>query len=422
MRARHLVPLALALATLGAIAADVNLEQPPPKVPPQTPVPLDGFKPELRLRFTNWTTTIGNNDIVGQVRRGVFCSDPRPLRYSKKLDDWFSHQLAKLFNERTMALNYSAPEPTKSVFDTQTPGSSADLRAGATLLAWDYRTCGREEAKGDAYAKVRWEIFSARQQRVVFSATVESSHNSSDFVKSTEFDQAFLRAAVDGLLADKRVAELVRTGAGAVEPAAALAPLALGTGQAVEGGVAKAGPGLLDAVVTVESGTVSGSAFYISQDGYLLTNQHVVGDARFVRVKLADGRSLVGEVMRTDRQRDVALLRTDPVTRPVLALRSEAPRVGEDVYALGSPFGERLSGTLTRGVLSSRRVFEGVAYLQSDAAVNPGNSGGPLIDADGRVLGITRIHTSAQGINLFIPIEDALEKLALVLRPGAPAK
>jgi S1-C subfamily serine protease len=422
MRSRHLLTLFLSLSALAATAADVNLDQPQPKAPPHTPVSLDGFKPELRLRFTNWTTSIPANDIVGQVRRGVFCSDPAPVRYTKKLDDWFSHALAKAFNERTLALHYSAPEPPKSVFETQTPGSGADLRAGATLLAWDWRTCGREEYKGESYAKVRWEIFSARQQRVVYTATVESSHSSGDYVKPAEFDQAFLRATVDGLLSDPRVAELVRTGATAAEPAPTLAPLALGTGQVVEGGVAKSGPGLLEAVVTVESGNVSGSAFYISQDGYLLANQHVVGEARFVRVKLAEGRSLVGEVVRIDRERDVALVRTDPVTRGVLALRAEAPRIGEDVYALGSPFGEVLSGTLTHGVLSSRRVLDGVAYLQSDVAVNPGNSGGPLIDSQGRVLGITRIHTNAQGINLFIPIEDAVEKLSLVLGPAAQKK
>ena len=98
-----------------------------------------------------------------------------------------------------------------------------------------------------------------------------------------------------------------------------------------------------------------------------------------------------------------------------LALRSDAGTVGEVVYAVGSPFGQSLSGTITRGVLSARRVFEGVPFLQSDVAVNPGNSGGPLIDANGRVIGITVIGTGAQGINMFIPIDDVLDKLSLTL-------
>ncbi|HEY9027140.1 MAG TPA: trypsin-like peptidase domain-containing protein, partial [Burkholderiaceae bacterium] len=167
-----------------------------------------------------------------------------------------------------------------------------------------------------------------------------------------------------------------------------------------------------------------GSAFYISQDGYLLTNKHVVGDDKFVRVKLSTGRSIVGEVVRVDKSRDVALLHTDPVATEALALRADSGSVGEAVYAVGSPFGQSLSGTITRGVLSARRVFEGVPWLQSDVAVNPGNSGGPLIDGNGRVIGISAIGTPAQGINIFIPIDDALDKLSLTLRAAvatAPA-
>jgi serine protease Do len=80
-----------------------------------------------------------------------------------------------------------------------------------------------------------------------------------------------------------------------------------------------------------------------------------------------------------------------------------------------------LSGTVTRGILSARRVIEGVPYLQSDVAVNPGNSGGPLIDGDGRVLGIAKFFLSADGgsngLSFFIPIDEAIQNLALVLGP-----
>jgi S1-C subfamily serine protease len=192
-----------------------------------------------------------------------------------------------------------------------------------------------------------------------------------------------------------------------------LPPLQLNFGAVVTGGVGRAAQAWREAVVTVESGVGSGSAFFVSQEGYLLTNAHVVGDAKFVRIKLAGGRSTVGEVLRLDKPRDVALLRTDPLSASVLAVRAQGASVGEEVYAIGSPFGEELSGTVTRGVLSARRIIEGVAYLQSDVAVNPGSSGGPLVDANGQVIGITQISTKAQGLNLFIPIDDVLEKLAL---------
>ena len=411
----------IAACASAAHATDIDLDKPPPQVAAHQPASLGGTKSELVVQFTNWSSALAVTDLVGELRKGLFCSDPSKLHYTKKLDEWFYGNLGRNLKDRTVKLGFSAPEHTKSVFDDKPgAGNNADLRLGATLLAFDYRTCGDATVKGSAYAKIKWEVFSVRQQRVVYSATSESSLSREDRVPGADFTRAFMESVIDGLLSDAKFAELVRTGNTGALPEVALAPLKMDIGQVVEGGVAKSAPGLLEAVVTVETGVGSGSAFYISQEGYLLTNQHVVADARFVRVKLPDGHSLVGEVLRVDRPRDVALLRTDPVTRGVLALRSGAARVGEEVYAVGSPFGEVLSGTLTRGVLSQRRVVEGVAYLQSDVAINPGSSGGPLIDAEGHVLGITQLAgTKAQGINLFIPIEDALDKLGLVLTAGA---
>jgi S1-C subfamily serine protease len=310
------------------------------------------------------------------------------------------------------------PEAAKSVFDDK-GSKGADFRIGATLLQFDYRICGRGDVKGNAYAKIKWEVFSTRRQKVVYTAPIEASYASARDMPGKDFDKALMQSIVANLLGDPKLIEVIRSGgASEDEPTKAFSPLKIAPGPAVVGGVATAASKLLEAVVTVESGVGTGTAFYVSREGYLLTNQHVVADAKFVRVKLAGGRSLVGEVLRVDKQRDVALLRTDPVSMDVLAIRRREARVGEDAYALGSPFGEVLSGTLTRGVLSSRRVFEGVAYLQSDVSINPGNSGGPLIDADGQVLGIARLGTNAQGINIFIPIDDALDKLGLTVQPN----
>jgi len=292
-------------------------------------------------------------------------------------------------------------------------------------MGFDYRSCGDKEQSGSAWSKVKWEVFSVRRQQVVYSAVIESSFASSKDVPEKEFDAAMMAGLVDNLLADPAFVAVIKSGGMAeAAPAQAQPALHLDPGQTVTGGVDKATPKILAAVATVESGIGSGSAFYISQEGYLLTNKHVVGDDKFVRVKLSNGRSLVGEVIRVDKVRDVALLHTDPVGGEALALRSDAGTIGEVVYAVGSPFGQSLSGTITRGVLSARRVFEGVPFLQSDVAVNPGNSGGPLLDGNGRVIGMSAIKTEAQGINIFIPIDDVLDKLSLTLGPSiatAPA-
>jgi len=158
-----------------------------------------------------------------------------------------------------------------------------------------------------------------------------------------------------------------------------------------------------------------GSGFIISRDGYILTNNHVVGDADKVTVKLLDGREFTAKTIGVDPHSDVAVIKIDAVDLPVLELGdSDAIEVGEWVVAIGNPFG--LSHTLTVGVVSAKgRSSIGIAdyenFIQTDAAINPGNSGGPLVDLDGKVVGMnTAIFSQSggyMGIGFAIPINMA---------------
>lgn len=418
------IALGLALAAQGAHGADVDLKSPQPTGLSRTPTKI-ALPPGQVMQFARWKNALQPNDVIGEVRPAVFCSGPRQVFYTKSLDDWLHASLAKTFHNEAVAYGFSASEDAVSLFDDKGSGG-ADYRVGATLMAFDYRTCGNPDKTGSVYAKVKWEIFSVRRQQVVYSATIDNLYTAKNELPTKDFDAAMMRVIVDNLLADPGFVAVIQSGGVAAQaPVQAMAPLQINAGQVIANGVDKGSAKILTAVVTVESGMGSGTAFYVSQDGYLLTNKHVVGDDKFVRVKLSTGRSLVGEVVRVDKERDVALLRTDPFPGEVLALRPDGGTPGEAVFVVGSPFGQTLSGTITRGVLSAHRLFEGVPYLQSDVAVNPGNSGGPMLDANGRVIGITVISFRAtQGINLFVPIDDALEKLSLTLNasPVAAAK
>jgi S1-C subfamily serine protease len=407
--------LLLAGALAAAHAADIDLKKPEPQGLARTPVRIELPPGGRVVEFAKWKSVIPPNDVVGVVKPGVFCSEDRELQYTKKIDEWLQFSVGKAFKAEVVRYGFSTPDDAISVFDDKGNGGT-DYRVGATLMAFDYRSCGDKEQTGSAYSKVKWEVFSVRRQQVVYSAVIESSFASSKDLPEKEFDADVMIGIVDNLLADPAFVAVIKSGGMAeVAPTQSQPTLRLDPGQVIAGGVDHSTPKILAAVATVESGIGSGSAFYISQQGYLLTNKHVVGDDKFVRVKLSNGRSLVGEVIRTDKVRDVALLHTDPVAAEALALRPDAGTVGEVVYAVGSPFGQSLSGTITRGVLSAHRVFEGVPYLQSDVAVNPGNSGGPLIDGNGRVIGMSAIKSDAQGINIFIPIDDVLDKLSLTL-------
>jgi serine protease Do len=147
-----------------------------------------------------------------------------------------------------------------------------------------------------------------------------------------------------------------------------------------------------------------GSGFVFDAEGYIITNHHVVDGASEVKVRFADQVDHAAEVIGTDPQSDVALLKID-AEEPLPYLKlgdSDKVRVGEDVVAVGNPFG--LGGTVTRGIVSAvaRDINAGpyVDFIQTDAAINRGNSGGPLFDMDGNVIGVNSAICSPSGGNV----------------------
>jgi serine protease Do len=157
-----------------------------------------------------------------------------------------------------------------------------------------------------------------------------------------------------------------------------------------------------------------GSGFIVSADGLILTNAHVVDSAKEVTVKLIDHREFKAKVLGTDKASDIAVLKIDAHGLPVVRLgNSDGLNVGDYVLAIGAPFG--LEETATAGIVSATgRSLPGdgaVPFIQTDAAVNPGNSGGPLFDSSGAVVGInSQIYTNSggyQGVSFAVPINLA---------------
>lgn len=179
-------------------------------------------------------------------------------------------------------------------------------------------------------------------------------------------------------------------------------------------------------VIFADSEDGHGSGFFISKDGYILSNQHVVKDERYLKIRLVSGREVPAEVLRTDANRDVALLKVNETQCPALPLQLNEPSIGKSIYPLGAPLAQSYSSTLMKGVVSkysSRAGDNGEEYkiIQHDASTHPGNSGCAVLDEFGNVVSIHvaghRINgISGLGLGQSIPIASALECLSLRLQ------
>jgi S1-C subfamily serine protease len=188
----------------------------------------------------------------------------------------------------------------------------------------------------------------------------------------------------------------------------------------VAGIIAKVEPAVVAVTVNERGGQSAGTGFFLSDDGYLVTNAHVVSGAQSAKLQLNDGRSLDARVVGADPSADVAVLKVDAGNLPVVCTDdSNKVQVGDDVVAIGNALALEGGLSVTRGIISGppRPGSEiGTAIetvLQTDAAINPGNSGGPLVDANGCVIGINTAVASgsgsqpAQNVGFAIPISSA---------------
>lgn len=172
-----------------------------------------------------------------------------------------------------------------------------------------------------------------------------------------------------------------------------------------------------------------GSGFIINENGYVVTNYHVVNGAQEVKVIFYDGKEVNAKVVNYDAERDLAVVKiTDDVKMPGVAQlgNSSSVKAGEEVIAIGNPLGKEFSSTVTKGIVSSpnRKMSTEngnvLDYIQTDAAINPGNSGGPLINSKGEVIGVNtakKVGEDIEGIGFAIPINEVKDRLSSLSKP-----
>jgi S1-C subfamily serine protease len=387
------------------------------------------------IQFKKIIAKINRGALIGAIEGGLLCIPQGQLTWRGGRIEISDQEWTEIFRDELTKANYSLVGDPNALFDDPDNWRAEILVAGAVTdmkanLCFPMAGFGDwNSGKGEASLKVEWQIYSRLDRKVIYTVTTEgagkaelSTANGTRDVVYNAFSQA-----TRALLADAKFHDLVTQGptglstdkSAAEVPSTNFPPLTItGSNKKRKVTVAEAAK----SVVTIFAGDGHGSGFVISEDGYVLTNSHVVEGAKFIKAKIADGKEILGEVVRSDRRRDVALVKLSNAKLVPLAVRMDRPEIGSEVFAIGSPFLPALEGTLTRGIISGYRSDSGYDLIQSDATVAPGSSGGPLVDNQGAVVaitvsGITR-RGAETGINFFIPIADALAKLGVNL--GAP--
>jgi len=291
-----------------------------------------------------------------------------------------------------------------------------------------------KQALTATYMSVYWSVYDSHTGKIIFQVTTEGSDNglyyrSNNLGKQTSQLQAF-RMAAGNLLANKKLIELFKKGAptkaidtdnSELERFAGL-PLSVKMRSGGENNkFTRVVWELKRGSVTIRSSNGHGSGFIFSEKGYVVTNAHVVRGEKKVIV-VFDNMELEAKILRVDRKRDVALLKINNFKGRGLRISGYNVSEGEKIYIIGTPLHEKLSHTVTSGIISAkRRLDDGNNYYQTDAAINAGNSGGPVFNENGNVIGIAVSGLLNQSggslnINFIIPINDAFRAVNVIRR------
>ncbi|GJL85689.1 MAG: hypothetical protein DHS20C02_14640 [Micavibrio sp.] len=385
-----------------------------------------------------WPTPAGRNTLRGAVNQG-------------DLDDVFEEVLEGQGYDVTGSLSLFFPE------EIQDEIMRSEYRVGGKVIHAEMDAChegqplifgvpgGRSGTKGEMFLEIEWSVYDALRRRTVHKTTTKG------YTEQRQLNQEGLSLMITGafemaahnLGTQQEFHDLIFYGTKPPNwykkkkhedrplPFEAQEDVSINNPPLSRKNFTAEIEDISQIAVLVQNGMSShGSGFFITPQGHIITNSHVVGDAQRVRIVTKERREkLIAQVLRVDRARDVALLKLEEIpeklqimTRPI---RTDWPAVSEEIYAIGAPRTALLQDTVTKGIVSAHRKnmrFLGTRqdFIQGDVEIHGGNSGGALLDAHGNIVGITvgaqiAGDGSGIGLNYFIPVGGALEKLGITL-------
>lgn len=441
-----IIALAISMLSAPAYAAQTRKKAPePPPPPPQFRVDVATRSMSLARLALGFAQTA---EIGKAGYNALFCGDSKPVHATDAFNGMPQSDYARAFATEAAAAGYKMAATQSDLFasgDTAAP----ELQLGAAIVSLSEEACPITQIilftlNVHAVMKVEWQLFDPLEKKLLFRGTTEGMADVSKNVARDErvtpyyiqmlpeaarnaFQQAakaivadpnFVAAARDprgGAPAQPQAGELfpeAQNAAPTTAPPVQIIRLPLSTkpfkDQVIQ---------LRDQVVTVLTPGGQGSSFFVA-DGMLLTNHHVIAGYSHVRLRFYGGREIEGEVVASNARRDVALIKTTGAGVAGLPLRLEPPALTSTVFVIGTPARTSNEGSVISGIVSAFREEKQGPFIQSNVAVTHGNSGGPMFDDQGNVIGLTDLgDKEAAAVNLFIPIADALKVLDIRFAP-----
>lgn len=416
----RLRPVRVGLAALVLLVGCATPSAEAPEPPTRAPIVPLGEAGSEPLAFRRVVYRIPANAVIGEARVG---------RRSKEEVRWNSLRRASLsynvaITDGLRARGYDVRDEADALFDP-TDGAKVRYEMAAILheasVDYKYAFDAKRESAGQGVGRMQVEVevrlHDAIEKRTVYSRRFTGEGRDEGF-KPNPLIPAVVNAVLEATTDAEFVAVLARVdsdrSAGAGDASNRLAACPTRATQALPDDL----PLTLEAVVEILAGGVSGSGTIVSHDGWVVTAAHVVTDAPEVWVRLRSGVQLPATLVEANTERDLALLQIPGRDHPCAPLRTAAGGLdlGSDVFAVNVAIGDDREATVTRGVVSGFPMRDGRRFIQTDASLNPGSSGGPLLAPDGSIAGITVrkvVDVGVEGVGLAVPVNEAIDGLSI---------
>jgi len=370
--------------------------------------------------------------VYGDLRVGPLCLPHSQLIWGSGSRPPKSEEFSSIFYEELRRYNYNVKGDPNDLFAESSPAT--EITVGGLITDVHVDACfpwagygGLRKGTANATISVEWQVKSNYLKKVLLKSTA-TGEAEFKFENGNPNEALFLAfsSAVQGLLADPKFHQLLLEpekgdASSAASDASAQAPPAADVKVSANPKQTYSLEEVKKRVVVLQMGGMHGSGVLLGDDGYILTNDHVVKGLKRMKVIFENGTWTEGTVIRSEPVQDVGLVKIENSPVKGLAVRPERVSTGTEVYAVGAPLDVNLHGTVTKGIVSGYRddKKDGSHWLQSDATINHGNSGGPLVDGQGRVVGLCswkRLEpgvTSNTGLNFFVPIAEGMRLVGM---------